>query len=77
MIICNQNVLRHHIIFYSNRNSTASVAAELDEVEEWLQDTLDEGTYYYHRYNSSSSIYVFDMNDAFSIKMRWHEIISY
>ncbi|RYD79750.1 MAG: hypothetical protein EOP84_12665 [Verrucomicrobiaceae bacterium] len=68
--------LRNHIRFSPHTLKTQAARQNLlDEIESWIAVNLNRDDYFYGRYGGSSSIYVYDLNDAFAIKMRWSDFI--
>jgi hypothetical protein len=78
MMVRDGEPLRNHIRFSPHKLKTKQERnAVLDEVESWIMLNLNPDDYFYGRYSQSSSIYVYDLNHAFAIKMRWSDIIQY
>jgi hypothetical protein len=76
MKFCGGEPLRNHILFSPHKmKKKVDRNAILDEVETWIVLNLKIDDYFYARYSESSSIYVYDLNHAFAIKMRWSDII--
>lgn len=76
MINRDEDALRNHILFSPYKiKSKVERDKILDEVETWIVLNLKPDEYFYARYSASSSIYVYDLNHAFSIKMRWSDIL--